>query len=81
MQATVQIRDVTEHVHRSHRRRAADADMSLHEYLLSELVESAQSRTPAEVVAEVDEQLRATRGEGFSLRSSADLVQVDRDGR
>ncbi len=55
--------------------------MSLQEFLLAELVDSARARTPAEVVAEVTQQLAATGGEGFSATSSADLVRADRDSR
>ncbi|MDQ3710208.1 MAG: antitoxin, partial [Actinomycetota bacterium] len=64
--ATIQIRDVPDDVHRIHRRRAAEAGMSLQEFLLAELVDSARARTPAEVIAEVAQQLEATGGEGFS---------------
>lgn len=53
--------------------------MTLQEFPLSELMESARARTPAEVVAEVEQQLRATGGEGFSATSSAELVRTDRD--
>ncbi len=79
--ATIQIRDVPDDVHRVHRRRAAEAGMSLQEYLLAELVESASTRTPAEVVAEVEQRLRETGGEGFSTTSSVDVIRADRDGR
>jgi len=79
--ATIQIRDVPDDVHLVHRRRAAEAGMSLQEFLLAELVDSARARTPAEVVAEVTQQLAATGGEGFSATSSADLVRADRDSR
>lgn len=79
--ATIQLRDVPDDVHRIHRSRAATAGMSLQEYLLAELVESARTRTPAEVVAEVAQQVRASGGEGFSATSSADFVRADRDGR
>lgn len=79
--ATIQIRDVPDDVHRVHRRRAAEAGMSLQEHLLAELIDSARAPTPAEVVAEVDRQLRAADGDGFSATSSADLVRADRDGR
>ena len=79
--ATIQIRDVPDDVHRIHRRRAAQAGMSLQEFLLAELIDSARARTPAEVVAEVDQQLQATDGEGFSATSSVDLVRADRDRR
>lgn len=79
--ATIQIRDVPDDVHRVHRRRAAELGMSLQEFLLSELIESARARTPAEVVAEVQQHLRVTGDEGFSATSSADLVRADRDRR
>lgn len=55
--------------------------MSLQEFLLAELVDSARVRTPAEVSAEVAQQLGATGGEGFSATSSADLIRADRDSR
>lgn len=54
--------------HRTYRRRAAKAGMSLQELLLSEFVDGARSRTPAVVIAEVQRQLardggfRACRG-------------------
>lgn len=79
--ATIQIRDVPDDVHRVHRRRAAEAGMSLQEFLLAELVESARTRTPAEIVDEVTRQLEATGGEGFSATSSAELIRTDRDNR
>jgi len=55
--------------------------MSLQEFLLSELVESARAGTPAEVVAEVDQHLKAIGDEGFSPNSSAEVVRTDRDRR
>ncbi|SFP85846.1 hypothetical protein SAMN05660464_4484 [Geodermatophilus dictyosporus] len=79
--ATIQIRDVPEDVHRTYRRRAAEAGKSLQEFLLAELVEGARAQTPAEVVGEVRAQLERSAGEGFSPSSSADIVRADRDGR
>jgi hypothetical protein len=79
--ATIQIRDVPDDVHRTYRRRAAEVGMSLQEFLLSELVEGARARTPAEVVAEVQRQLRQDAGAGFSDVSSAAFVRADRDER
>jgi plasmid stability protein len=76
--ATIQIRDVPDDVHRTYRRRAADAGMSLQEYLLGELVDGARSATPAEVVAQVRRQL-AEQGEGgFAAESSAGLIRAAR---
>lgn len=74
--ATIQIRDVPDDVHRVHRRRAAEAGKSLQEFLLSELIESARARTPAEVVGDVEVQIEITAGEGFSATSSAELVDA-----
>ena len=77
--ATIQIRDVPDDVHRTYRRRAAEAGMSLQEFLLSELVEGARTQTPAEVVAQIEQQLASGAGQGFSQTSSAEFVRADRD--
>ena len=79
--ATIRIRDVPDDVHRTYRRRAAEAGKSLQEFLLSELVEAARTQTPAEVVAEVRAQLERSAGEGSSASSSVDVVRADRDSR
>lgn len=76
--ATIQIRDVPEETHRTYRRRAALAGMSLQEYLRSELVRTAATKTPAEVVAEVEERLRVRGGDGFATTSSAEAIHDDR---
>jgi len=78
---TIQIRDVPEDVHRTYRRRAAEAGKSLQEFLLGELVESARAQTPAEVVAEVEVHLERSGGGGVRGSSSADLARADRDSR
>lgn len=79
--ATIQIRDIPDDVHRTYRRRATDAGMSLQEFLLSELVAGARSRTPAEVVAEVERNIAEAAGSGFSAATSAAWVRADRDAR
>ena len=79
--ATIQIRDVPEDVHRTYRRRALEAGMSLQEFLLSELVEGARSRTPAEVVEEIQQEIARRGGQGFSQVSSAPFIRKDRDER
>lgn len=76
--ATVQIRNIPEDVHRVHRARAAAAGMSLQEYLRSELVRQARTRTPAELGAEVEAELGDGNAEGFARQSSADIVRADR---
>ena len=77
--ATIQIRGVPDDVHRTYRRRAAEAGMSLQEFLLSELVEGARTQTPAEVVAQIEQQLAREAGHGFSRTSSAAFIRADRD--
>lgn len=79
--ATIQIRGVPDDVHRSYRQRAAEAGMSLQEFLLGELVEGARTRTPAELVAEVERQMSERQGAGYAGGSSADDVRADRDAR
>jgi hypothetical protein len=53
--------------------------MSLQEYLLAEIVRNAELRTPAEVVAEVEERMRFEGREGYTSVSSADVVRADRE--
>jgi hypothetical protein len=76
--ATIQIRNVPEHVHRVYQTRAAQAGMSLQEYVLAELVHNASLRTPAELVAEVEARQRAEGLDGYIHTSSADIVRADR---
>lgn len=77
--ATIQIRNIPEDVHRVYRTRAASAGQSLQEYLLSELVRNASVRSPAEVVAEVEQQLASEGVDGFSTLPAAEIVRSDRD--
>jgi len=53
--------------------------MNLQEFLLSELVDGARTRTPAEVVEEVQQQLARSGGQGFSQESSAPFIRKARD--
>ncbi|MDP9396867.1 MAG: hypothetical protein M3P96_03150 [Actinomycetota bacterium] len=77
---TVQIRNVPDDVHETYRRRAAAAGMSLQEYLLAQLTQQARRKTIAEVMAEVEEEMR-TDPEGWSTVSSVDDIRADRDSR
>jgi plasmid stability protein len=77
--ATIQVRDVPDDVHRIYRQRAAAAGMSLQEYLRAELCRTARLRSPAEIVGEVEDQLRALSGDGFAQESSGELVRADRE--
>ncbi len=55
--------------------------MSLQEYLLAELVSGARTRTPAEIMAEVERQLELGSGTGFTTTSSVEFIREDRDSR
>ncbi len=48
--------------------------MSLQEYLLAEIVRNANLRSPAELVAEVEEAMRTEGREGYAEASSAEFV-------
>jgi antitoxin FitA len=76
--ATIQIRNVPERVHRIYQARAAAAGMSLQEYMLAELVRTAEFRSPAEIVIEVEGRLHSEGDQGFSAQSSADVIAADR---
>ncbi|MDQ3783288.1 MAG: antitoxin [Actinomycetota bacterium] len=77
--ATIQIRNVPEDVHRTHRERAAAAGMSLQEYLLGELTRGARMRSPAELIEEIERGIRAVGADGLTSVSSADHVGADRN--
>jgi antitoxin FitA len=77
--ATIQIRNVPDAVHRIYQVRAAAAGMSLQEYLLGELVRNAELRSPAELVAEVADRMRAEGPDGYARGSSAELVRAERE--
>ncbi|MBV8529054.1 MAG: hypothetical protein JOZ75_12120 [Candidatus Dormibacteraeota bacterium] len=77
--ATIQIRNVPEEVHRIYRARAVAAGMSLQEYLLAELEQNAATRTPAELIAEVEARMRDEGLEGYSRVSAASIIREDRD--
>lgn len=76
---TIQIRNVPEDVHRTYRRRAAEAGMSLQEHLLAELCRNARSKTPAELIAEVRASMAAEGPLGYATESSADIIRADRE--
>jgi len=77
--ATIQIRNVPDTVHRAYQARAAAAGMSLQEFLLAEMIQSASLRSPADLVAEVAARQRAEGIDGFSSVSSAEVMRQDRD--
>jgi len=77
--ATIQVRNVPKEVHRTYRLRAAAAGMSLQEYVLAELCRSARSRTPAELMAEVELRLGTEGPTGFARSSAARHVRTERE--
>lgn len=77
--ATIQVRDVPDDVHAVYQQRAVQSGMSLQEYLRGELTRNARTRTPAELVAEVERRLRIEGSAGFATTSSASLLRADRD--
>ena len=79
--ATLQVRDVPDDVHRTYRRRAAAAGMSLQEFLLGELVGAARVPTPAELVAEIERSMSERQGRGYTTEASAEHVRDARDAR
>ena len=77
--ATIQIRNIPDEVHRVYRARAASAGMSLLEYLLADMVDSAARQTPGELVADIAAALRSEEAGGYSSVSSAAVVRADRE--
>jgi antitoxin FitA len=74
--AHIQIRNVPEPLHRKLKARAAEAGMTLSDYLLRE-AELAASRP---TIAELTEQIRSRKLVHSETRA-ADLIREDRDSR
>lgn len=71
----LQVRNVPDRMHAVLRRRAADAGMSLQEYLLGVLRDSASRPTVPEVLKRAGERT----GGRLSLTEAATLVREERD--
>jgi antitoxin FitA len=74
---SVQIKNVPPDVHRVLKRRAAEAGMSLQEYLLTKLTEDARQPTLNEVLDRVGQRT----GGSMSMKEAVDLIRADRDSR
>jgi antitoxin FitA len=74
---SIQIKNVPPDVHRTLRRRAAEAGMSLQEYLLAELTEQARRPTLEEVLEEAGRQT----GGRLSFKEAVRFIREDRDSR
>lgn len=70
----VQIRNVPDRLHRKLKARAAEAGMSLSEYLLAEVERSAETPTVEEMLERVAQLAIVDPPE-----SSADLIRAERD--
>ncbi|MGH3545408.1 MAG: FitA-like ribbon-helix-helix domain-containing protein [Mycobacteriales bacterium] len=64
--ATIQIRDLPEEVAETYRRRANASGKSLQSYLREELIQTAQQRSKAEVMAIVERTLANSPTPGIS---------------
>jgi hypothetical protein len=74
---SIQIKNVPEDVHRVLRRRAAEAGMSLQEYLLAKLTEDARQPTLEEVFARIGTGERT--GGRLSLDEAVRFLREDRE--
>lgn len=73
--ALIQIRDVPEDVYETIRRRARRAGQSIQAYMLSRTIEISQRPTPAEVLADLEADLR----DRSPLAVDTKIVFADRD--
>jgi antitoxin FitA len=76
MSRMIQLRNVSEDLHRTLKSRAAAAGMSLSDYLLREIRQVAERPT----IAELRERVSRRRGAVLHL-SAADAVRQERDAR
>lgn len=76
MSKMIQIRNVPDRLHRTLKARAAEAGMSLSDYLLAELRDAAARPTPEEMRERLEERSRVLGGE-----SSAEALRAERARR
>lgn len=76
MSRMIQIRNVPEEIHRTLKARAAEAGMSLSDYLLAELEDAATRPSPREMRERLERRSPVLRGEG-----SAEAVRAVRESR
>lgn len=76
MSKMIQIRHVPDHVHRRLKARAAEAGLSLSDYLLAEIRSLAEAPTPDELWERVQ-----SRGSVELDESAADAVRAEREAR
>lgn len=73
----IQVKDVPDAVHATLRRRAANAGMSLQEYLLAKLSEDAATPTLDEVL----DRAGGRAGGHVSIEAAVAAIRADRDDR
>lgn len=76
MSVMIQIRNVPDEIHRTLKARAAKAGMSLSDYLLAQIRETAERPTFEEFVARLESRPSVDLG-----ISTADAVRAERDSR
>ena len=76
MTKMIQVRNVPERVHRTLKARAAEAGMTLSDYLLAELQDVAGRPSPSEMRERLERRSRVVEGE-----SSADALRAVRETR
>jgi hypothetical protein len=76
MTKMIQVRNVPERVHRTLKARAAEAGMTLSDYLLAELEDVAGRPSPSEMRERLERRSRVVEGE-----SSADALRAVRETR
>lgn len=74
---SIQVKDVPDEVHATLRRRAAEARMSLQEYLLARLEQDANTPTLDEVL----DRAGGRAGGRVPLTAAVEAVRADRDAR
>ncbi len=74
MAKTIQIRNVPDDVHHTLRVRAAEADMSLSDYVLKELTRVARRPPIADLLLEADR-----RGGGADIQTIVSVIREARD--
>jgi antitoxin FitA len=74
---SIQVKNVPPDVHRVLKRRAAEAGMSLQEYLLTKLTDEARQPTLDEFLERVGQRT----GGRMSVKEAVEYIRADRDSR
>lgn len=77
----LQVRNLPEEVHAKLKQRAAEARMSLSDYVAAELTKLVRYRSNAEILADVAERFERTGLERPPKSWAADVIRAERDER